>query len=96
MTTEQIPYDVALARVRSDDDLYPHKDVLIDYDWDNEDEHYGWVATADKAEILSWIASFRDDIATQQERDELLDKTSKAIEQEWRNQQAAEHRKDFE
>jgi hypothetical protein len=49
----------ARQRVASDLDLAAHKDILIDYDWDNQEEHYQWVATAGKAEILSWVRSVR-------------------------------------
>ena len=49
----------ARARVNRDPDLYPHWDILIGYDWDNLEEHYQWVATADKAEILSWVRTIR-------------------------------------
>lgn len=51
---------LAEERVNSDDDLGPEKDILLDYDWDNMTEHYEWVATAPKPEILSWVLAIRD------------------------------------
>lgn len=42
------------------------------------------------------VAIEQEIIDTQHEHDDLLDRTSKAMEQEWRNETAAEHRKEFE
>ena len=49
----------AQKRVNADDDLGPEQDILLEYEWDNMTEHYEWVATADKAEILSWVKAIR-------------------------------------
>ena len=76
MSNEQTPYDLALARLNEDGEMYKSRDLLIDGEYDNENQHYNWVATAEKAEILDWIASLRDDIETQRKRDELLDSFS--------------------
>jgi predicted transcriptional regulator len=51
---------LAKTRVINDDDLGPESDILLEYDWDNQEEHLEWVATADKAEILSWIMAIRN------------------------------------
>jgi len=39
--------------------LVPCKDILIDYDWDNYDEHIKWVAEAPLYEILDWCKILR-------------------------------------
>src|SRR5690606_21723835 len=51
---------LAKSRVVSDDDLGPESDILLEYEWDNQAEHLEWVATADKAEILSWVTAIRE------------------------------------
>ncbi len=39
--------------------LVPYKDILIDYDWTNYDEHIEWVAEAPLYEILDWCKILR-------------------------------------
>ena len=43
----------AIARVNSDTELTEYFDILINYDWSDED-HFEWVATADREELLDW------------------------------------------
>jgi hypothetical protein len=59
MTTQNYA-QLAKTRVINDNDLGPESDILLEYDWDNQEEHLEWVATADKAEILSWIMAIRN------------------------------------
>ena len=58
-------YDRILAeakkRVYADPDLYPHKDILLDYEWDNMRDHLEWVATENKADLMRWIRVVRAD-----------------------------------
>lgn len=51
----------AEARVASSPALQPYRDLLLDYDWSNADEHAEWVATAPEAEIISWTEACRRD-----------------------------------
>lgn len=55
------PYaEMADDRVKATPALLPYYDLLIDSDWDNQGEHWEWVATADIDEILSWAKNIRD------------------------------------
>lgn len=58
-TMAQILEAAARKRVEEDADLAEHADLLLEYQWDNEADHIMWLATADKDEIMSWIASVR-------------------------------------
>jgi hypothetical protein len=50
----------AQQRVLNEDKLYPHYySMLIEYEWDNYDEHIEWVATAPIDEILDWCEGIR-------------------------------------
>jgi hypothetical protein len=51
----------AEARVNSSETLSQYRDLLLDYDWSNQDEHLEWVATAPEAEIISWAETCRRD-----------------------------------
>jgi hypothetical protein len=44
---------IARARVEASPNLGRYRDILIDYDWGNND-HWSWTATAPEREILSW------------------------------------------
>lgn len=55
------PYaEMADDRVTAEPALSPHYDLLIEYDWDNQEEHWEWVATADISEIVDWAQDIRD------------------------------------
>lgn len=43
----------AIDRVQSSL-LKPYKDILIEVDWPNYDEHIKWVVEAPFSEVLSW------------------------------------------
>lgn len=53
--------DKQLASQRVDETpaLQPYRDILIDYEWDNQDEHLSWVVTASTSELLSWCKTIR-------------------------------------
>jgi hypothetical protein len=55
----------ASQRVNGDNQLIEFKDLLIDYEWDNEEEHLAWVATAKKSELIDWAKSIRQDASDQ-------------------------------
>jgi hypothetical protein len=48
----------ATARVDSTPELTSYRDLLIEYDWPDP-YHYGWVATAPAAELVSWAEDIR-------------------------------------
>lgn len=55
------PYgEMADDRVNAVAELQPYRDLLIDADWDNQADHWVWVATADVDEIVSWAQYIRD------------------------------------
>lgn len=53
------PYDIASARVYTDARLTIYADILLDYDWQEGDDSFEWVATAPITEILDWCAEIR-------------------------------------
>lgn len=54
------PYaEMADDRVSAEETLAPYRDLLIDYDWPNQGEHWEWVATAGIREIVAWAADIR-------------------------------------
>ena len=53
-------YDRAVARVNATPELESYRDLLIEYDWPNADEHYDWVATAPIAELVDWAQGIRE------------------------------------
>jgi hypothetical protein len=54
----------ARLRVWDDGELSEYEDLLLGYEWDNQDEHLLWVATAERGEILSWCQVTRRNQAT--------------------------------
>ena len=44
-------------------ELKPYTYDLLDYDWNENDEHYEWVANAPLREILDWCEGVRNDEA---------------------------------
>ena len=51
--------EMAADRVDATPSLAPYRDILIDYDWDNQADHWEWVATSDESEILDWAQTIR-------------------------------------
>jgi len=51
----------AAERVSASEPLAQYRDLLLDYDWSNEAEHFQWVATAPEAEIVTWAEAIRRD-----------------------------------
>ncbi len=49
----------AKARVNETDELSIYEDILIDYQWQNQEEHFEWVATAPLEEIIDWAEDIR-------------------------------------
>lgn len=47
------PEKTARDRVSSDPRLAAHSETIF-YDWDNQDEHLKWIATAPTDEIVDW------------------------------------------
>lgn len=54
------PYaEMANDRVDAEPELTPYRDLLIEYDWDNQGEHWQWVSTAPISEIVDWAKNIR-------------------------------------
>ena len=59
------PYEEsARLRVRSVGKLWPYKHLLVEYEWDNAEEHWRWVATATIDGIVEWCESFDKEEST--------------------------------
>ncbi|MHC4617969.1 MAG: hypothetical protein ACYTEQ_09470 [Planctomycetota bacterium] len=55
------PYaEMAEDRTRAEPKLMPFYDLLIEYDWDNQADHWKWVATAPISEIVDWAEIIRN------------------------------------
>lgn len=55
------PYgEMASDRVDATPELMPYTDILLESDWDDQAEHWKWVATADVDEIVTWAKYIRD------------------------------------
>lgn len=52
---------LATQRVENDQSLTAYRDLLIDYDWQEGEEHLTWVLTAPTAELIAWAEGIRDD-----------------------------------
>lgn len=50
------PNNAKLAARRVDETpaLQPYRYILLEYEWDNQDDHLSWVVTASTEELLSW------------------------------------------
>ena len=57
--TQPTNEELARKRVRTTE-LNADRDILVDYDWPNMDEHWQWLATADMDEIRGWIRMVRE------------------------------------
>lgn len=55
-------YDRAVYRVRHDEQLAKFESYIL-ADWPEGEEHFRWVATATKRELLSWIRAGIDNPA---------------------------------
>lgn len=49
----------ANERVDTTPELQPYRDLLVDYEWDNQEEHLHWVLAAPLDEIISWARIIR-------------------------------------
>jgi hypothetical protein len=54
-------YEMAVARVDGDPKLRPYRDLLVEYDWPEGEQHYEWVATASTATLIKWAKGIRED-----------------------------------
>jgi hypothetical protein len=61
MSTTTTQNTEAAARVHASETLSAYRDLLLDYDWSNAEEHAQWVATAPEAEIVAWAETIRRD-----------------------------------
>jgi hypothetical protein len=61
----------ARERVANDPRLAPHARLLVDYDWDNEDEHLAWVRTAPVDELVAWAEGIEQDERDLADQDEI-------------------------
>jgi hypothetical protein len=52
--------EMADDRVNAIPSLKEYRDILIDYDWDNQEDHWEWVATGDVGDILDWARTIRE------------------------------------
>lgn len=55
----------ATQRVDTTPELAQYRDLLLEYDWENMDEHLIWVATAPITEIINWCETIRRDEETE-------------------------------
>jgi sulfur carrier protein ThiS len=51
---------LAHQRVESAPKLQPYRDILIDYDWCDGNDHSQWVATAKEKDILDWAQTIQE------------------------------------
>lgn len=51
----------ARKRVDDNEQLEDYRDLLLDYPWDNQLEHWEWIAYASIEEILDWCISTREE-----------------------------------
>ena len=65
-------YEMIESRIEENEVLVQYADILH-YEWDNEDEHAEWVATAPLSEIVEWCKSILEDEQAQREIDEITD-----------------------
>ncbi|HEU4752218.1 MAG TPA: hypothetical protein VFU47_03845 [Armatimonadota bacterium] len=66
MSTTTETRTAAESRVNASETLSAYRDLLLDYDWSNEDEHMEWVATAPEAELVAWAETIRRDERSEQ------------------------------
>lgn len=56
---ELTPRELAERRVNKSAQLQAHRDVILDYDWPEGDEHWRWVANASVRELLAWAKGIK-------------------------------------
>jgi len=61
---EEAAAEMAADRVDGEKRLQPYRDILIEYDWPEED-HWEWVATAPISEIVDWAETIREGEASE-------------------------------
>lgn len=44
----------ATKRVDASPELSRYRDLFVEYEWDNQEEHLRWVATAPESELIDW------------------------------------------
>ena len=60
MTNQKVSgYEEAKSKVEASEKLAPHADFIL-ADWDEAEEHFRWVCTADEKTILDWISDCND------------------------------------
>ncbi len=65
------PYaEMAEDRATTEPELLPYYDLLIEYDWPDQREHWKRVATADIADLVAWAEDIRRDEADEAEPEE--------------------------
>jgi uncharacterized membrane protein len=69
MTTN---YEKIQARINKNPALVAYAD-LLQYDWDDADEHADWVATAPVSEIVEWAQQIREAEEDQREIEAIQD-----------------------
>lgn len=57
--TQRTIRQAAINRVYSSPVLELAADLFLDSEWDNQDEHDKWVATAPEAELIDWAKTIR-------------------------------------
>jgi hypothetical protein len=62
----------ATKRVQGDKRLRPYRDLLIDYDWQEGEEHLEWVCNAPATELVAWAQGIRDDDAEHNRIEKML------------------------
>lgn len=65
-------YDKIQNRINKNAELEQYAD-LLQYEWEDEDEHADWVATAPISEIVDWCEQIRDGEQSQRDAEEAQD-----------------------
>ena len=52
-------YGAAKRVVDMTPELEEYRDILLEYDWNNWDEHLQWIVATPKSEILDWCKTVR-------------------------------------
>jgi hypothetical protein len=70
----------ATARVLNNPALLERRFFLLDYEWDNEDDHLEWVVTASEAELVEWADGIAKEEAAQRYIESLTAASDAALE----------------
>ena len=57
---EEPTAEMAADRVDGEKRLQQYRDILIEYDWPEQEEHWEWVATAKIDDIVDWAETIRE------------------------------------